>query len=174
MKNLILIALLTSSVAFSQVPKLELTPKGIEPVIVNANMIPASNIYAKTIEWIEANYDNPDDMIVANLENKELSLKVIEPKVWVSNRIGTDNNYDMEYTLKIEFKDGRYKISYNLGNFEKNGTRLTTTYKDLFKKFDGSVKYNYDGAVSGIEEKLNEKTTSLYNHIMGIDNGEDW
>ena len=137
-------------------------------------MIPASNIYAKTIEWIEANYDNPDDMIVANLENKELSLKVIEPKVWVSNRIGTDNNYDMEYTLKIEFKDGRYKISYNLGNFEKNGTRLTTTQKDLFKKFDGSVKYNYDGAVSGIEEKLNEKTTSLYNHIMGIDNGEDW
>ena len=137
-------------------------------------MIPASNIYAKTIEWIEANYDNPDDMIVANLENKELSLKVIEPKVWVSNRIGTDNNYDMEYTLKIEFKDGRYKISYNLGNFEKNGTRLTTTYKDLFKKFDGSVKYNYDGAVAGIENKLNAKTQSLNNFIMGVNDGEDW
>jgi len=52
--------------------------------------------------------------------------------------------------------------------------QLSTSYKDLFKKFDGSVKYNYDGAVAGIEKKFNEKTLSLYNFIMGISNGEDW
>ncbi len=174
MKNLILIVLFTSSVAFSQVPKLELTPKGMEPAIINTNVIPASKLYEKTVAWIEKNYENPDDVIVANLENKELTIKAVEPKVWTPNRIGLDTNYNMEYTLKIEFKDSRFKVSYNLGNFEKNGTQLSTSYKDLFKKFDGSVKYNYDGAVAGIEKKLNEKTESLYNFIMGISNGEDW
>ena len=174
MKNLILIALFTSSVEFSQVPSLELTPKGIEPAIINTNMLTASKLYEKTINWLEKNYENPDDVIVANLENKELTIKAVEPKVWTPNRIGTDTNYDMEYTLKIEFKDSRYKIVYELGNFEKNGVQLSTSYKDLFKKFDGSVKYNYDGAVAGIEKKFNEKTLSLYNFIMGISNGEDW
>lgn len=174
MKNLILIALFTSTLAFSQVPKLELTPKGMEPIIINTDVIPASNLYTKTITWLEDNYENPDDVIVANLENKELAIKAVEPKVWVTNRIGIDANYDMEYTLKIEFKDGRYKVFYELGNFVKDGNNLTTSYKDLFKKFDGSIKYNYEGAVAGIEKKLNEKTESLYNFIMGISNSEEW
>ena len=174
MKNLIILSLLVSSVAFSQVPKLELTPNGVEPAVINVAVMPASAIYAKTINWLENNFDNPDDVMVANIENKEISIKAVEPKVWTPNRIGQDTNYDMAYTLKIEFKEGRYRISYELGNFEVDGKKLSTTYKDLFKKFDGSIKYNLEGAVVGIENKLNNKTESLYNFIMGIDNGEDW
>jgi len=174
MKKLVILSLLISTVAFSQVPKLELTPNGVEPAVINVAVMPASAIYAKTINWLENNFDNPDDVMVANIENKSISLKAVEPKVWTPNRIGQNTNYDMAYTLKIEFKDGRYRVSYELGNFEVEGKKLTTSYKDLFKKFDGSIKYGLDGAVVGIENKLNDKTESLYNFIMGIDNGEDW
>lgn len=174
MKKLILIALFTSTLAFSQVPKLELTANGVEPIIINVDVKQASAIYGKTIEWLEKNYATPDDVIIENIENRKIGIKDIEKTVWIANRIGVDVNYDMEYTLKIEFKDGRIKIDYTLGNFVKDGQQLTTTYKDLFKKFDGSVKYNFDGAVAGIEKKLNTKNESLYNFIMGVNNGEDW
>ncbi|NQW36351.1 MAG: DUF4468 domain-containing protein [Flavobacteriales bacterium] len=174
MKKLILISLFTSTIAFSQVPKLELTSKGIEPVIINVDMKQASAIYAKTIEWLENSYEKPDDVIFENVENRKLGIKDVEKTVWIANRIGVDVNYDMEYTLKIEFKDDRIRISYELGSFLKDGKKLTTNYKDLFKKFDGSVKYNYDGAVAGIENKLNAKTQSLNNFIMGVNDGEDW
>jgi len=174
MKNLIILSLLVSTFAFGQVPKLELTRNGVEPAVINVDIITASDIYARTLRWLEDNFDNPDNVIVANLENKELSIKAVEPKVWTPTRIGEDTDYGIEYTLKIEFRDGRYKVTYNLGNFEKDGKKLSTTYKDLFKKFDGSVKHNYDAAVAGIESKLNKKTESLYNYIMGNDNGEDW
>ena len=70
MKKLILISLFTSTIAFSQVPKLELTSKGIEPVIINVDMKQASAIYAKTIEWLENSYEKPDDVIFENVENR--------------------------------------------------------------------------------------------------------
>ncbi|MCF6213539.1 MAG: DUF4468 domain-containing protein [Flavobacteriaceae bacterium] len=174
MKKIILIALLASTVTFGQVPKLELTPNGIEPIIINVDMKQASTIYNKTIEWLENSYEAPDDIIFENIENKKLGIKDVEKTVWIANRIGVDVNYDMEYTLKIEFKNDRIRIKYTLGNFLKDGKKLTTTYKDLFKKIDGSVRYNYDNAVTGIEEKLNAKTQSLNDFIMGINNGEDW
>jgi len=174
MKNLVIVSLFISSLAFAQVPKLELTPKGIEPAVINVDLVTAADIYARTIQWLENNFENPDKVIVANLEGKEISIKAVEPKVWTPNRIGKNTNYDIAYTLKIEFKDGRYKVSYNLGNFEKNGTRLATSYKDLFKKFDGSVRYSFEDAVTGIEDKLNKRTESLYNYIMGVDNGDEW
>jgi len=156
------------------VPKIELTTNGIEPVIINVDVKQASAIYSKTIEWLEKTYQTPDDVIIENLENRKIGIKDIEKTVWITNRIGVDVNYDMEYTLKIEFKDGRIKIDYTLGNFIKEGQQLSTTYKDLFKKFDGSIKYNFDGAVAGIEKKLNTKNESLYNFIMGVNTGEDW
>jgi len=173
MKKLILITLLISSAAFSQVPKLELTAKGVEPLVLTVDATPASSIYAKTMAWLEKNYKNPDSIIVNNSENKELNIKAIEPKVWTANRIGVDSDYGIEYTLKIEFKDGKYRITYNLGNFEKDGKKLSTSYKDLFRKYDGSVKYSYGGAVAGIEKKLNKKVQSMYDFISG-NNSDNW
>ena len=110
MKKLVILSLLISTVAFSQVPKLELTPNGVEPAVINVAVMPASAIYAKTINWLENNFDNPDDVMVANIENKSISLKAVEPKVWTPNRIGQNNNYDIAYTLKIECKDSRYRV----------------------------------------------------------------
>jgi len=174
MKNLIILSLFISSVAFSQVPKIELTPNGVEPTVVHVGIMPAADIYAKTVNWIENNFDNPNDVMVANIEDKSITIKAVEPKVWTPMRIGQITNYGLNYTLKIEFKDGRYRMTYTLGNFEIEGKQLSSTPKDLFKKFDGSIKYNLEGAVYGIENKLNKRTESLYNFIMGIDNGEEW
>ncbi len=173
MKKLLLGTLLLSSVAFSQVPKIELNAKGIEPLVINVDIEPASSIYAKTLSWLEQNFKDPDKVIVSREENKELSIKAVEPKVWTANRIGVDSEYGIEYTLKIQFKDGKYRISYNLGNFEKDGKKLSTSYKDLFRKHDGSIKYGYNNAVAGIEKNLNKKVKSLYNFILGK-NSEDW
>jgi len=174
MKKLLLGTLFISTIALSQVPKLELNAKGIEPLVVNVAITPASTIYAKTISWLEKNYDNPDKIIVSRDENKELNIKAVEPKVWTANRIGVDSDYGIEYTLKIQFKDGKYRITYNLGNFEKDGKKLDTSYKDLFRKHDGSIKYGYNNAVAGIEEHLNKKVQSLYDFILGKNSNNDW
>jgi len=167
MKNILLSIVLLSSFAYSQVPKLELNATGMEPLVIVDAVSPASTIYAKTINWLEQYYDNPDKLIVSRTENKEINIKSVEPKVWVANRIGIETNYDIEYSLKIEFKDGKYRITYNLGNFEKNGEKLNTTYKDLFVKYNGNIKHGYGLAVSGIEDHFNKKVKSLSNFIAG-------
>jgi len=177
MKKILLSIVLLSSFAYSQVPKLELNANGMEPLVIVDAISPASTMYAKTINWLEQHYDNPDNIIVSRTENKEINIKSVEPKVWVANRIGVDTNYDIQYSLKIEFKDGKYRITYNLGNFEKNGEKLNTTYKDLFVKYNGKIKYGYDNAVAGIEDHLNKKVQSLSDFIAGNatdDGNNDW
>jgi len=165
MKIFLIGTLLISSLAYSQIPNLELNSKVIEPLVVNVAIAPASVIYAKTINWLEQNYDNPDKIIVSRTKNKEINIKTVEPRVWTPNKIGVHSDYGIEYNLKIQFKDGRCRITCELGNFEKDGVKLSTSYKDLFKDYDGSIKYGYNNAVEGIQDHLNKKLKSLYNFI---------
>jgi len=63
--------------------------------------------------------------------------------------------------------------------FEDVNLVVFTPYT-VFKKFQKirahSLVYVTDEKIilKAVEDKLNNKTESLYNFIMGIDNGEDW
>jgi len=61
-------------------------------------------------------------------------------------------------------------LNYQLGNFEKDGVKLSTSSKDLYYGLKDCVRENFKEAVMGIENKLNANNESLYQFILSYDN----
>jgi hypothetical protein len=73
MKRLILslITIMSFTLSYSQdIPKLKLSPNGVEPIIVNTDSLKATDMYKKALNWVQENYKNPDKVLKAKNENE--------------------------------------------------------------------------------------------------------
>lgn len=169
-KTIILIFVLSSSMSFSQIPKIKLTSKGIDIVNVAFADLTVENTFKRTVEWLAINHDDIDDIMEVNNQSNAIIIRTVEPNVWTPFRGGKVDKYNIEYTLIIEFNQQGFSLSYQLGKFEKDGKKLTTSSEDLFDKHKGNVLDNYKDAVTGIENKLNANNESLCQFISTYDN----
>ncbi len=169
-KTIILIFVFNSLMSFSQIPKINLTSKGIAIVNVSFADLTLENTFKRTVEWLALNHDDIDEIMQVNNQSKAIIIRTIEPNVWTPFRGGKIDKYNIEYTLIIEFNQQGFSLCYQLGNFEKEGKKLSTSTKDLFNRLKGVVRENYKEAVTGIENKLNANNESLYQFISTYDN----
>ncbi len=169
-KAMILIFVLNSLISFSQIPKIKLTSKGIAIVNVTFSDLTLENIFKRTAEWLAINHDNIDEIMEVNNQSKAIIIRTVEPNVWTPFRGGKIDKYSIEYTLIIEFNQQGFSLCYQLGKFEKDGKKLTTSTEDLFDKHKGNILDNYKDAVKSIENKLNTNNESLCQFISTYDN----
>ena len=173
---LIVIAIVTSNVLLSQeIPKLKLTPKGIEPVTLNVGGLSASEIYMKSLDWVQETYKNPNEVLKANIENKMIRIVGFSPDA-LSFKSVVVNNWGVSYTLEISFKDGRCRYDYNINYFTgSDGGRAVVTYVDFYKK-NGDIRKPYLPAVSSLEKTMNDLIKNYYDYVTGKTDGsnDDW
>lgn len=173
MKNIIIsAALLVATICNSQEIKLQLTNKGfIElPVVVNLENKNSTEIYSSIIKWVNRNYQNPESVIKAKIENELIRIEGINNTA-SSIKSGLNQNLDifLKYTLEIEIKDNKYRINvYNLSSaydshriiFDKNGA--------LRKRSEDAPRIKLD-----IENSINNLLNSLSSEVLGI-NKSNW
>ena len=106
------VLLFTATVASSQdLPKFELTKDGVRPIVVNIDSFSITTLYQKTLNWVQENYKNPKEVLKTNIENETIRIDGYRKNAWFYKSLGMKQEYDMEYSFLIEFKQGRIRLT---------------------------------------------------------------
>ncbi|MCF6214314.1 MAG: hypothetical protein L3J45_09865 [Flavobacteriaceae bacterium] len=163
MKKAIIFLLLISSIfSYAQQNVLKLKPTAIAETSFQSYLVPTTTQYKNALEWLKIIHESVDKTKVSSIVNEEIVVTGIAKEVWAPIRGGVKSVYDVAFTLKMNFFYDHYVLHYEFGNFIKDGKKLKTTPKDLFKKYNGSVKSLYKDLVLGIENKIKENDKKLY------------
>ena len=166
MKNLFFALLIVfTTMSFAQEEKdslkIKITSEGIIPLVVKAEGVTAQQMYDRTKLQITKMFKNPDYVIKADQPGKLLRFSGYEN---YKGGLSTEGKYF--YTCELEFKDGRYKISFydvyrNTGFqspatcFNKAGEiRSMSAYKTLLANFidlTNKVLFVYNHAITAPE-----------------------
>ena len=85
------------------------TFKFIKPVLVLEADGTSAELYQRAINWVNETYKNPEEVIKAKVEGDYLRLEGSVSDLLQMSVIGTTYYYDVRYTVKLNFKDGRFK-----------------------------------------------------------------
>lgn len=168
MKKLILgLFLFFNLFSYSQeLPNLKLTPNGVEAIVVITDGLNASDLYKKALNWVQETYKNPDKVLKAKIENEKIRIDGFANNAWWYKSLGIRNSYDMEYSLEISFKDGKYRFEYTIGQFFADGQKVLYDFTTFFKK-TGEVRSAYSDAVPSLEETMNSLSLNFYEYVTG-------
>lgn len=165
MKRYFLLILFISAFTTAQTLPI-LTANGIEPVITQTDSLSAAAMYKNTINWVNVYFNDPDEVINAEITNEMIRLKGFTPAFFEMQGVGL-TYYDVSYDLALEFKDGRYRFSFFVTGITNKGANVLFSEKSFFKKKDGSVKKTYGLAYDSFNISLQALYLSHYKYITG-------
>ncbi|MFD1294678.1 SHOCT domain-containing protein [Lutibacter holmesii] len=170
MKNqiLLVISFLISGIIFSQdIPQLKLTKTGVAPIELEFEKLNSTDIYNKTMLWVQETFKNPKDALKENLINEKIKLQGFQHNAWWYKSMGIKNVNHMQYTVQINIKNNNVLFEYTVGEFYIfEGPEAQYDYRMFFKK-DGSTRKQYVDAVTSLELTMNKLLVSYYNYISG-------
>ncbi|MDV4024434.1 hypothetical protein CMT52_08815 [Elizabethkingia anophelis] len=166
--------LVTSIFLFSQEKEFSITKeKGLTDYIVtDVTGKTASEIYNKTLEWINRTYKNPDKVILSKIENNYIRIEGASNNIYVLNALGSENPTDSKYQLEISFKDGKYKLDIIELKYLAPQVGWTNIPFDFFYKKDGELKSMFK-FTNKIPTYFNSLNKNLYNYISGTGSKND-
>lgn len=155
----LLVILIFTGFTFSQTPpKFNVTKDGVKPVVITFDTsYTAKLIYARVKEWISLNNKSPKSVTKVDNENSLVKFSCYKEKAWHIKNAGVDLWNDLAYTLAVEMKTGKCRITFATDE---------TRYKVWYNK-DGSLNKNFKESEITFENTINETLMSLYNHIKG-------
>jgi len=141
---------------FSQAPKVNLTKDGVKPVVLSFDAsVSINQIYTKAKSWNASLVKYPKSTIRIDKENIQVKHGGYIEKAWKIRDNNFDHWYPMEYTLNIEIKDGKCRVTF---------ATTEDGYKIWFAANGTTIK-KFKDAKATFEATINALLTSLYNHI---------
>lgn len=160
---IIFICLLSTSL-FGQTNTLfDLTKDGVKPVVVELDSMDVKVLYTKTLKWIQESYKNPSEVLKTNLVNEKVRIDGYKSNAWYYKSLGVRQEYDMEYSFEIEFKDKKLRLTFTPGQFWTQGQK-SYTYS-AFYKGSGELKPIYKDGELSLEQTMNELKDSLISYL---------
>ena len=144
----------------NQAEKVIIKNGSIEPLVQLTEGISPADGYKKLNEWVNYNYKNADAVIGSSIENKFLRFTGITPNFATS----FGYVYDLEYTIRVEFKDGKYRLTVEQLRSGNNGIFATFDLDDYYKS-NGEPRKAYQSFTDGIEESLNRINLSIFKYL---------
>lgn len=150
-------------------PQFALTKDGVEPIVVIVDSLNASQLYKKTLHWIQENYKNPLEVLKIDIKNENVRIADIKNNVWFYRNQDTTFYYDVEYVFNVNFEDNKIRLSFEFGNTWNRSAQYVPhsyciNYKKLWKQ-DGEVHDIYKETKPGIDQMMNEISFSLINYL---------
>lgn len=155
----LLISTIFCGFIFSQTaPKFNLTKEGIKPIILTFDAgLSANQIYTKLKSWNASMIHYPQSSIRVDKENSQLKFGGYIEKAWKIKDNNFDHWYPMEYTMNVEIKDGRCRVTFETPE---------VMYK-VWYKADGSTVKKFIDSEATFETTINGLLTSLNTQIKG-------
>jgi hypothetical protein len=161
MKKLFIAFLLSLPfVAFSQTtPKFNLTKEGVPPVVIPLDVsFTAVKIYEKVKSWNASLIKYPETGIRVDNPNIQVKFAGYKDNAWKIRDNNFDHWYTLQYTLNVEIKDGRCRVT-----FETPETRYKVWYNA-----DGSIIPKFKESEASFETTINALLNSLVTHIKSV------
>lgn len=174
MRKLFCLFVLVSSFAFGQ-NKLQLSKDGSSEIVTEVPNATAEQLFLKTKEWIQKTYKNPNSVLKAEIKDDMIRIEGFQQGFFYVKSI-VKQIYDIQYTIEINFKDGKYKFAFVPGQISYKGSPNNGFNIDDFFKEDGSVRKLYQASYDSATVSLNDLYLAHYNYITGqtTDKKEDW
>lgn len=170
MKKLLFILLFISALGNAQETEFKFTKDGFTDYVIGT--IPnktASELYKKTIDWINVTYKNPKEVIKAQIENDYIRIEGFKSSMLCKKIMLSNICENGRYQIEISFKDGKYKFDvtslesylsasqYNSGGWYPVGLSNTSyAYKD-----SGELRTTYKYFPEEIETTFNSLNIEL-------------
>lgn len=161
MKKLFYLLMLVYTFSFGQ-NKMELKPSGYDPIVTEVPGQNTNDIYKKTKDWVQTYYKNPKEVLKADIENEMIRIEGYAAGGFETGM----SKMDYSYTIEIEFKDGKYRFNYLVGQFWAGSQRALYSYKYFFKS-DGTLRKTQTRCYDSMNVTVNDTYNSLYNYITG-------
>ncbi|MFW0737574.1 hypothetical protein [Flavobacterium sp. T12S277] len=165
MKKITLLLFLFITYSNAQETEIKITPEGISSAVIPTEGKTAVQSYELAKDMILKMFDTPKNVIKVDEQGKILRFEGVKK---FKGSISTEGLYN--YTCELEFKDGRYKISFYDVYLDKG---IKRTFVDLFNK-DGDLRKMtfYKTLHSNFTIMLNEVNDMFKNKIV-VGNKED-
>lgn len=180
MKKLVLLFTLFSVFAFGQntfPTKFEVSKDGFTDfTVINVEGKTKEEIYQKTLEWINKTYNNPKEVIKAEVLNDYIRIEGIKTRIvnTKSSFLTPGVFFDMKYKIEISVKDNRYKfdlVSIDLSG--ENSYRWINIPDNYFYNKNGEINKIWDKeSIEKIPQYLNTLNDDLKNYILSGQKGE--
>lgn len=156
----ILILGLNWGLSFSQTtPKFNLTKEGVKPVVLTFDAsVSINQIYTKAKSWNANLIKFPTSAIRVDKENVQVKHSGHVVQGWKIRANNYDHWYTLEYTLNIEIKEGRCRVT-----FETPEDRYKVWYNA-----NGTTIPKFKDSEATFEKTINDLLTSLYTHIKSV------
>jgi len=160
MKQLMMIALMTCSTLISFGQNLHIDKDGSVLIdsIVKLDSVKSSMIYKSVKDWASNNFNNIKEVTVID------SPEMIQFRYLQTGILYCGTNQEAYTTLKIEIREGKYRISFTNIQFKNGGNGLEGYIKDGELRMDRggykmykSIEDNFKSCVININKVLNRK-----------------
>lgn len=177
-KTILLFGIVLSTIVFSQETEYKLTKDGFTDFIVTQKEgKTASELYTKTLEWVNKTYHTPEKVILGKVENDYFRIQGIKRGLICYAPLGMPVCSDVKYQIEISFKDGKYKFDvsdmeqysepskYSAGGWN---TIMANNDTSWYYKKDGTVKGGFSKYIQAVPDYFNSLNKSLSDYISGI------
>jgi Domain of unknown function (DUF4468) with TBP-like fold len=173
-KALLGLFILVSINMFSQNEKFTFLNDGTSDFVVCITPnVKASNLYNKTINWININYKNPAKVIKAKIENEMIRIDGFGSGAFSRTfSSGTKANYDVTYTIEFQFQDGKYRIKYVHTGITVESNQVFFKITDVLNNVKDQNDNGWSNSKEQYENFVQLQIDSLYNYITKPKN--DW
>lgn len=138
--------------------KFDLQSSGYKPVVYKVDSVSANELYIRAADWVRSISDNSSLIPVNDQNGKSMTFSGYAKRKMKYSM----HNYDFEYVIHFEFKDGRYRINFEVGNlYTPDGEKSFSDYTSFFKK-DGSVKHSGESAKTSLDKYFNALAEDIY------------
>ena len=97
---------------------LTLSYDGFLPKVFDVNNTSASDLYTKAKKWSSSFYPNIETELISDSLDYQIKVRSFKPEAFYCGL--KRNLYDIDYTLIISFKEGRYRLQVELNTFYYN------------------------------------------------------
>ena len=184
MKKLILSAVMIVSSVMVNAQFAKLSPDGFilgennKGLIIEVPGKTASELYKNTLDFINKNYNNPENKISADSENKYLRFTTIDNNIAKINtiNIGGGKNIAGTTTYELDFKDGKFRVYSMTPNWYRGEINnpypikcgvFTSVYNCKGEIRRDTEKNN---VIQSIEKHYNNFFTALVAHLSESNN----
>lgn len=167
MKQIFLLMLFVCCISWGQETEFNFTKDGFTDfVVTECPGKTQSELYKKSIDWIAVTYNNPKEVLKAQIENDYIRFEGSSKGLVTISSLMTFS-YPTTYQVEVSFKDGKYKFDvvevkyyiapsqYGSGgwyNFDIDNTSVANYY-------------NKKGEIKGTFKRMPEALTSFFNRL---------
>ncbi len=161
--------LLSNITVAQQIPSFELTKNGVSPIVITVDSLTASELYKRTQHWVHDYYKDQKNALKTDVENQKILVDGTKKNAWIYASAGITIQYDVEYTLFLDFQDNKINLSFELGKTwdhteGKEANSYFIDYRKIWKE-SGELHKIYKEAKPGIDQMMNEISYALVNYL---------